>query len=327
MSLDGWLVAVCVARTFGMFVFMSYAAVLPVLREAWGMSATEAGSVSTAFQIGYALSLMVFSWVADRAGARRVFVWSAAFSALAAVTFAAFARSYVWGLLLYSLVAISQGGTYTTAIMLFADRYPPQRRGAAVGWLIASSSLGYALSLLVSGVALRLGGYPLAFAATAAGPVIGLGLLLGALRSTPNVIHERRAGLRFAAEVLRNRRAMRLMAGYTAHSWELLGMWAWTPAFVAAALALGGLGNVTSTERGAYLTAAFHVMGLVSSWSMGGLSDRFGRRVMLVSLAATSTACSFIFGWLIAGPLALIFVIGAVYLDAREKRQGCAHQK
>jgi hypothetical protein len=33
---------------------------------------------------------------------------------------------------------------------------------------------------------------------------------------------------------------MALICGYTGHSWELLGMWAWTPAFFVAALILGG---------------------------------------------------------------------------------------
>src|SRR5881296_4395540 len=157
-------------------VFMTHAATLPVLRGEWEMSATAAGSIATGFQLGYAVSLLFFSSLADRVGARRVFLGSAWLSALSALAWALWARSYVSGLSLYTLVALSQGGTYTTAIMLIADRYPPQRRGAAVGWLLGSSSLGYALSLLVAGVAVRAGGYPLAFIATACGPVIGLGL-------------------------------------------------------------------------------------------------------------------------------------------------------
>ncbi|HXZ38562.1 MAG TPA: MFS transporter, partial [Thermodesulfobacteriota bacterium] len=43
------------------------------------------------------------------------------------------------------------------------------------------------------------------------------------------------------------------------------------------------------------------------------LSDRLGRgRVMLV-LAATSMACSFLFGWSIGWPLALVMGIGMIY--------------
>jgi MFS family permease len=310
---DPWLVSICASRTFGTLVFMTYAASLPVLLEAWQLTGTMAGSISTGFQMGYAVSLMVFSWLADRLGARRVFMWSSVLSAVAAVVFAAFARSYVSGLVLYTLVAISQGGTYTTAIMLFADRYPPARRGAAVGWLIASSSLGYALSLAVSGVAQRLGGYPLAFAATSAGPAMALVLSWVALRGTPTVVHRRGTGLHFGSAVLTNPQAMRLMSGYTFHSWELLGMWAWTPTFVAASLAIGGLTSGRAVEIGSYLTASFHVMGLVASSSMGALSDRLGRRAVLVGLAGIAALCSFTFGWLVGAPAAVIVAVGAAY--------------
>lgn len=313
MRLDGWLLALCLARACMMAMFMSYAAVLPVLLTAWSMSATMAGSVSTGFQAGYGVSLLAFSILADRLGARRVFVWSSWLTAISGLLFALFARSYVSGLVLYTVVAIANGGTYTTAIMLLADRYPPARRGAAVGWLIASSSLGYALSLVLSGAALAWGGYPAAFFASACGPVVGAVIVAFALRDTPNVVHARHPESGFGSAVVKNPRAMRLMAGYTFHSWELLGMWAWVPAFLAAAFVVGGTGAVRAAEFGAYVSASFHVMGLVASSSMGGLSDRLGRRAVLLTLASVSSACSFAFGWLIGWPLAVLIVVGAVY--------------
>jgi MFS family permease len=311
--MDGWLASVCAARTLMTSVFMTYAATLPVLRAEWGMSATLAGSISTGFQLGYAVSLLVFSSLADRLGARRVFLGSAWLSAVAALAFAMFARSYASGLVLYTLVALAQGGTYTTVIMLLADRYPPARRGAAVGWLIASSSAGYALSLLVSGMAVAWGGYRLAFLVSALGPVIGVGLAWWALGHTPNVVHTRGEDARFGSAVLKNRPAMRLILGYTFHSWELLGMWAWVPAFLAAAIALAGTGSLRAVERAAYVSAAFHVMGLIASSSMGRLSDHLGRRRVLFALAATSAACSLSFGWLVGAPLPFVFVVGALY--------------
>ena len=106
---------------------------------------------------------------------------------------------------------------------------------------------------------------------------------------------------------------MRLMAGYTFHSWELLGMWAWTPAFIAACLAVSGLASVQAVEIGSYITAAFHLTGLVASSTMGRLSDRTGRRSVLFAMALTSTLCSFVFGWLIGWAPALLFAVGAIY--------------
>src|SRR5207244_3317579 len=166
----------------------------------------------------------------------------------------------------------------------------------------ASSAAAYALPLLVSGSALAWGGYPLSFFASACGPVLGVVVLWQALRATPNVLHPRREGARFGTAVLRNRPAIRLILGYTFHSWELLGMWAWTPAFVAAVFAVSGAGSVRAAELASYVSAAFHVMGLVASSSMGRLSDGLGRRIVLFGLAATSAVCSLTFGWLIGLP-------------------------
>ncbi|MBI4635760.1 MAG: MFS transporter [Candidatus Rokubacteria bacterium] len=313
MRIDPWLAALCASRTLLTLVFMTYAASLPVLRGTWGMSATAAGSISTGFQLGYAVSLVLFSALADRIGPRRVYLASGWLSAATAVVWALGARSYLSALILYTLVALSVGGTYTTAIMLIADRYPSDRRGSAVGWLIASASLGYALSLLISGVALAWGGYPLAFLATAVGPLLGVLIAAVALRWTPDVVHPRTEGLRFGTEVIRNGPAMRLILGYTFHSWEVLGMWAWTPAFLAASLAASGAASLRAVELGAYVSSSFHVVGLVASSSMGGLSDRLGHRLLLIVLAGSSAACSFVFGWLLGWPIAVLFVVGAVY--------------
>src|SRR5204863_2641333 len=67
-----------------------------------------------------------------------------------------------------------------------------------------------------------------------------------------------------SSDLLKNRPAMRLILGYTFHSWELLGMWAWTPAFVAAVFAATGAGTIRAVELAAYLSAAFHLTGLVA---------------------------------------------------------------
>jgi MFS family permease len=277
------------------------------------MSATAAGSISSSFQLGYAVSLVAFSMLADRIGARRVFQWSLGASALAALAFALFARSYVSGLLLYTLVAISQGGLYTTAIMLISQRYPPDRRGGAVGWLIASSSAGYVVSLILCGIMLRHGGYPAAFLATAGGPVLSVIIAWPALRSTSNVMHAVGGRPPFSGAILKNRSAMRLIIGYTGHSWELLGMWAWIPAFLAASFAASGAGLVRAAELGAYSSASFHAMGVMASSSMGWLSDKIGARRILIALASISAACSFLFGWLIGFPAFLVLGVGALY--------------
>jgi ATP-dependent Lhr-like helicase len=63
-----WLAGVCAARIGSSGPYQAYAAVLPLLQSEWGMSATAAGSVSSAFQIGFAVSLVVLSALARLEG-------------------------------------------------------------------------------------------------------------------------------------------------------------------------------------------------------------------------------------------------------------------
>ena len=313
MKFDVWLLGLCFSRVFTYLVSMTYAAVLPVLQREWVMSAAAAGSISSGYQIGYAVSLLIFSELADRLGARRVFIWSNFFSVAASLLFAGFARGYYSGLILYTLIGISTGGVYTPGLMMIADRYPAKGRGMAVGFFIASTSLAYALSLGISGGALPWGGYRLSFLLTCLGPLVGFLLAWVTLASTPNRIFPRSQEQRFSTEVLRNKMAVLFIVAYVLHSWELLGMWAWTPAFLSACLTVGGSEVWTAVGSGAYVVGLFHLMGMLASLSMGTLSDRFGRAQVILIIGSISTVCSFVMGWLIGFPIVLIVAIGMIY--------------
>jgi MFS family permease len=90
-------------------------------------------------------------------------------------------------------------------------------------------------------------------------------------------------------------------------------MWAWMPAFLTAAFAVAGAGSVEALASGAQLAAGFHVVGFLAASSMGRLSDRLGRRTVLLSLAAVSAACSLAIGWMVAWPILVVVLVGTVY--------------
>ena len=111
-------------------------------------------------------------------------------------------------------------------------------------------------------------------------------LLFAFLRPIENRVHDRHVELRVRDQLLHNREAGLLVAGYTAHSWELLGMWAWIPAFLAASFTLAGTAALSATVSGAYLSGFLHLFGAVAAFTMGRLSDRAGRKPVLVGLAS-----------------------------------------
>jgi MFS family permease len=182
-----------------------------------------------------------------------------------------------------------------------------------MGLYLAGHSLGLAVALLLTGIAIPRGGYVLAFWLLASGPLVGGGLAWLAAHATANVVASRTGAQRFGTAVVKNRPAMLVIAGYTFHSWELLGMWAWTPAFLAACFVAAGSEFTRGAGLGAYMTSLFHVTGMIAALVAGVLADRFGRTPVIFVMASLSAACSLTFGWLLGAPLAIVVSVGLLY--------------
>jgi MFS family permease len=307
------LAAICGARVFLFATFMTVAAVIPLLMAQWQLSATAAGAIVSSFTISYALSVFGFGWAADHFGAKRMVVGSAVAAAATSAAFGWLARDWASAIVLYSLVGLAQGGVYTPLIMVISDEVDPARRGSAMGWLIASTSAGYAASLGVAAAGVALGGLQAAFVLSGLLPALGALVLVAALRPFRNRVHARAPGGGVVAELVHNRDSRLLVAGYTGHSWEVVGMWAWIPAFLAAGFALKGAGAAGATASGAWLAGVLHLFGAVAAFTMGRLSDRSGRRPVLVALAGAGAAVSFGIGWLVHAPSAVLIPLALAY--------------
>ncbi|HZE36367.1 MAG TPA: MFS transporter [Candidatus Eisenbacteria bacterium] len=294
---------------------MAYPAVLSVVQEEWGLSSTAAGSISSAYQIGTAVALVFVSALADYLDPRLLFRVSAGLTAAVSLLIPVLAHGHLSALLLFGAVAVAVAGIYTPGIMLLAERFEPERRGWAMGWFLAASSMGYVLALVVGGAVVARAGWRAALFVLALGPllcfVLSLLLFYGERSRRASAPRPRRVS--FDADLAGNRPAQLMIWGYVFHSWELLGMWAWTPAFIAAALAFQGTTIERAAGLGASLSAIFHVMGIVASATGGALSDRWGRTAVIAGMMLVSSACSFAFGWMLAAPLLLIVTVGSIY--------------
>jgi MFS family permease len=307
------LAAICFARVFLFATFMTVAAVIPLLMRDWALSATAAGALVSSFTLCYAASVFGFGWAADHFGAKRMVVGSAIVAAASSAAFGLWAHDWGSALALYSLVGLAQGGVYTPLIMVLSDETAPARRGNAMGWLIASTSAGYAASLGLAGLGVALGGWQLAFVLSGLTPALGAALLVIALRPFAHRVHARSGAAGVSDEIVRNRESRLLIAGYTGHSWEVVGMWAWIPAFLAAGFALKGADATGATAAGAYLAGLLHVTGAIAALTMGRLSDRTGRRPILVALGAAGALVSFTIGWLIHAPSIVLVPLALAY--------------
>lgn len=311
-----WLAGLCASRALAASWFVAWSAVLPQAQAAWALSAKQAGLVQSAFHFGYLASLFLVGFYADRSGAKRAHLASGVAGAASPLLFVAFADGFWSALWLHALTGLTQGGAYTPVIALVSEHVGPKRRGRAIGWFIASSSAGYALCLGAAALALQFTGWRGALAAVAALPFAAWLLALATLRATPNRVHPRPAGesaLAALPALWRNRRGMLSIWGYSFHNWELLGLWAWLPAFLAAALGAQGANPGEAAALALGFAALTYLANIAGSAVGGTMADRWGRTQTILLWSSVSLALSFSIGWMIALPVALLVALACLY--------------
>jgi MFS family permease len=296
--------------------FVAYSAVLPLTQAAWGLTGREAGMVQAGFHLGYLTSLFIVGFALDRFGAKRAYLGMGVLACLSPWAFVLFADGFWSAFWLHALTGLCQGGTYTPALALINDHVERARRGRAMGYLIAGSSAGYALCLGVAGLALKFTDWRGALAAVALLPALSWLAALLALKDTENRVHPRPAGESLLASlpaVWRDRRGMLSVWSYTFHNWELLGLWAWLPAFLSAALILNGYSLQDSAALGLGLSALTYVANIGGSIAGGTMADRWGRLETILLWSCVSLVISFSIGWLLAAPLWLLVALACLY--------------
>jgi MFS family permease len=185
-----------------------------------------------------------------------------------------------------------------------------------MGWYLAAGSLGYAIGLGLSGSVVAWGGWRMSLyvAASAAvvGALYGVWLMRG-VRDEPHLAEPAAPVVQRMREVLANRPAMKVIWAYTFHSWELLGVWAWMPAFLAFAAAHGAGLDTKAVGLGAFLAGLTHLTSVAGSLIGGALSDARGRTAVMIVMASGSLACGFVFGWLVSAPLWVLVAVAMLY--------------
>jgi MFS family permease len=311
-----WLAALCSSRVLAATWFVAYSAVLPLTQAAWGLSGKEAGMIQASFHLGYLTSLFIVGFIADHYGAKRAYLVTGVAAWSSPVLFVLFADGFWSAFWLHALTGLCQGGSYTPALALINDNVARERRGRAMGFLIAGSSAGYAVCLLAAGAALQFTDWRGALGVVATMPLVSWLLGLYVLRNTPNLVHPRPAGeslLSALPAVWKNRRGMLSIWGYSFHNWELLGMWAWLPAFLTAALLAQGAGPAEAAALALSLAALTYVANIAGSIVGGTMADRWGRTQTILLWSSVSLALSFAIGWLIALPIAFLIVLACFY--------------
>lgn len=302
----------CAAEILSMSGFATYPALLPVLRVEWGLSYSQAGLVSGILFAGYMAVVPVLVGLTDRLDARRIYLLATGLAAAGSLGFALFAEGLVSALLCQALVGAGLAGTYMPGLRILTEHFdgPGQSRGVA--FYTASFGLGTSASLLLAGVFEPLG-WSWVFCVAASGPILAGPLVFFSFPPAPRqTVGSAASALFDFRPVLRNRPAMGYILGYAAHCWELFGLRSWLPAFFAFAIGLSA--SIHGSLFGAAALAAWiNLLGPVASILGNEVAVRGNRRKAVLAVMAASGVMSWVVGFSAPLPLAVVFLLVAVY--------------
>jgi predicted MFS family arabinose efflux permease len=121
---------------------------LPLIREDFGLTFSQAGALAVAMTAVYAAMQIPSGYLADRFGSRRLFVVGLAGSHLLALTLTLL-RSYELLLVNQALIGFTRALAFTPGLLLIAAQFAPNRRATAMGLYSAGSfAMNVVLNLL-----------------------------------------------------------------------------------------------------------------------------------------------------------------------------------
>jgi len=303
----------CASEVLCMTGFAAYTTLLPALQREWSLSNSEAGLISGVYYAGYVVATPVLTSITDRVDARRIYLLACGLSLAGAAGFALFAGG-LWSALAFQfLIGAGLGGSYMPGLKILADHLEGSVQARAVGFYTASFGIGSTFSILICGWIGAAYGWQAAFAYGAAGPVAAALLASLAMpRGRTRAAGEPAPALLDFRPVLKNRRTLPYILGYSAHNYELFGQRSWMVAFLVFSASLQPA-DAPMLIGAATLAAIINMLGPVMSVSGNELAIRFGRTRVIFTFMTASGLLACVIGYTAALPWALVFLLMCVH--------------
>ena len=256
-------------------------AVLPALQADLHIGDQKAGTIATAFMLGYFLTAPIFGWLGDRVSRRwliagGVFVWSLG------TLLSGHANAFIPLLCFRLLVGFGEASFGTISPGWIADLFPPQRRNNAITIFYFAIPVGSALGYLMGGYLAVHYGWRSAFLwAGYPGLLLTFTLFLfreparGASETTAAVAPmgaAAPAGWRSYLLLLKIPRYLLVVAGYVAQTFAMGGFSLWAPSF------LFRVHHMALDQAAFFFSASLAATGLVATLAGGFYATRWQRR-------------------------------------------------
>ena len=273
------------------------AAVLPPLQQELGLRDEQAGTIGTAFMLGYFLTSPIFGYLGDRWPRRwliaaGVFVWSLG------TLLSGHAHGFAMLILFRVLVGFGEASFGTISPGWIADLFSRARRNNAISWFYLAIPVGSALGYILGGWIAARHGWRAAFL-FAGYPGLLLAFLLFLLREPARGATEPAdkadatdaapVGWRVYLDLLTFPRYVLVILGYVAQTFAMGGFSFWAPTFLVRVHHMG------LAAAGGFFGQALVLTGLVATLGGGYLATMWQRRTgtgyaWVLALSSLSTA-------------------------------------
>ncbi|HZX95405.1 MAG TPA: MFS transporter [Myxococcales bacterium] len=302
------------AHVCSMLGYAIYAALLPQLRDGWGLSNAQAGIVGGMFFGGYVVTVSFWTGLTDRGDARRVYAAASLVAAAGSAGFGWLAQGFFSASFFQALLGAGIAGTYMPGLRLLSDRVSGPGQSRPISFYTASFGIGTALSLALGGAVAGQAGWRAAFLAAAVGPLVAGALVLAFIAPLPQAPSPARSVVPFLSwgPILRHRESMGYIVGYAVHCLELFGSRSWMVAFLtfSALLQPPDRGFPWSPQN---IAATVNLAAVAASIGGNEAALRVGRRRWILLAMAASGAFGILLGSSARWPWTVVVVLLIVY--------------
>lgn len=304
------------AEVMALALWFSATAIVPALKQEYGLSSFQASAYTSAVQIGFVFGTLASALLglADRLDPRRFFAGAAVLAACAnGLILVVPPESWAVPGLRF-VTGLCMAGIYPIGMKLAATWARPGKggdMGLLVGLLVGALTLGSASPHLFN----ALGGVDWRFTIAATSvAALGAAALILLSRVGPNRGAPRRFEPHFAFAAWKSPSLRLANLGYLGHQWELYAFWAWIAVFLEASFAASAGTSLAQAAQWAKLGAFFTIgIGAIGCLGGGWLADRIGRTRLTMAAMGLSGACAVLSGVAFGSAPGLVMVLCLVW--------------
>lgn len=304
----------CLIEVLSFMTVATFPSLIPVFQDHWGISNTEAGTISGVYFIGELITVTIASATMDKWDGRPMFLAGLLIGTIAA---AGFALSN--GLISASFWRFMQGAaigmTYIPGLKILTDHLPKRYQSRGTSLYTATFYIAVGASFFLALQTEPLFGWQATFIIAAAAPLTGLAIAIFYIPPSPppeNEPHVRGALFDFRA-VFRNKKAVGFSILYGLHNLELAAFSTWLVPFFAFSqhdrLTSGDL----SLELFGILAAIISMAALPSSIGFNEVAHKTGRQKLIALIAVASAIIAIVFVFTAGLPLWIGVVIAILF--------------